>query len=200
MVNSSIARVPVNETALIDSGANMVFICADTVSKFQLPVFPLPKPKLVSVAIDEKKVATELTHYTKLLVKSHDSVFLSKVMHAVIVQHLCMPIILGLPFLIDNGIVCNYKCRECLATKVSPPYNLLQTTLPSPCHERVPNVLAALRERVQNLEFEETLVKHDEEMQTQFTSIFGPMPHVDDLPDQPQAWIKLIDPELILKS
>ena len=125
VVNSSTARAPVNETALIDSGANMVFIRADTVSKFQLPVFPLPKPKLVSVVIDEKKVATELMQYTKLLVKSHDSVFLSKVMHAMIVKHLCMPIILGLPFLVDNGIVCNYKRRECLATKLLPPYNLL---------------------------------------------------------------------------
>ena len=111
-----------------------------------------------------------------------------------------MPIILGLPFLVDNGIVCNYKHHECLVTKVSPPYNLLQTTSPSLCCERVPNVLAALCERLQNLEFEETLAKHDEEMRTQFASIFGPMPHVDNLPDQPRARIKLIDPELILKS
>ena len=81
VVNSSTARVPVNETALIDSGANMVFICADMVSKFQLPVFPLPKPELVSVAIDEKKVATELTHYTKLSVKSHVRVSLKSNAH-----------------------------------------------------------------------------------------------------------------------
>ena len=199
MVNSLTACVPVNEMALIDSGANMVFIRADTVSKFRLPVLPLPKPDLVSIAIDAKKVATELTHYMKLSVRSHDSIFLSKVMHAMIVQHLCMPIILGLPFLVDNGIVCHYKRCECLATKISPPYNLLQTPSPDPHLEKVPNVLAALRERLHNLEFEETLARHDREMRDQFASIFGPMPHVDKLPDQPHAQIKLINPELMLK-
>ena len=125
-VISSTACVPVNKTALIDSGANMVFIRADTVSKYQLPIFPLPKPKLISIVIDANKVATELTHYTKLSVKSCNSVFLSNIMHTIIVQHLCMPIILGLPFLVDNGIVCHYNRRECLATKLSSPYNLLQ--------------------------------------------------------------------------
>ena len=200
VVVSPTARIPVNETALIDSGANMVFIRADTISKFQLPIFPLPKPELVSVAINAKKVATKLTHYMKLSIKSRDSVFLSKVMHAVIVQHLGMPIILGLPFLVDNGIVCHYKSCECLATKLSPPYNLLRPPSPDPQREKIPNVLAALRERLQNLEFEETLATHDEEMRTRFASIFGPMPHVDELPDQPRVRIKLIDPGLMLKS
>ena len=200
MVISSTACVPVNETALIDSGANMVFIRADTVAKYQLPMFPLPKPELVSVAIDAKKVATELTHYTKLSVRSCDSVFHSNVMHAVVVQHLCMPIILGLPFLVDNGIVCHYNRRECLAMKLSPPYNLLQPLTPAPLHKRVPNVLAAIRQRLHNLHFEETLAKHNKEMRLRFEKIFGPMPHVDELPDQPRARIKLIDPDLLLKT
>ena len=137
-VISLTACVPVNKTALIDSGANMVFICADTVSKYQLPIFPLPKPELVSIAIIAKKIATELTHYTKLSVRSRDAVFQSNIMHAVIVQHLCMPIILGLPFLVDNGIVCHYNHCECLATKLSPPYNLLQ------CHDTTDRGLTRL--------------------------------------------------------
>ena len=71
-----------------------------------------------------------------------------------------MPIILGLPFLTANKIVCNYAACQCMATGQDPPYNLLmkttKTVLPI-TSAGGPDILAALKERITMLSFKEEL-------------------------------------------
>jgi hypothetical protein len=96
----------------------MVLIRPDVVEELGLPVFALKEPENVDVAISFSKTGIErknhsLVHYVKLRAFSSDSVFQSRVVHAVICPGLCMPVIFGLPFLEINDIICDHKNRAC---------------------------------------------------------------------------------------
>ena len=65
-----------------------------------------------------------LHHFVKLLVISLNNVCTSKTVHAIITPGLCMPVILGLPFLIHNNIVTDHKACSCIDKKKTG-YNLL---------------------------------------------------------------------------
>jgi hypothetical protein len=115
-----------------------------------------------------------------------------------------MPIILGLPFLISNNIVCDYAECTCTATKTNPPYNLL-TKSPKPkaplfIKTNAPDILAALRECITTLSFKEELADREADLRSHFSRIFEPPPHVDELPTDPVARIKLKDPNHTIKS
>lgn len=71
----------------------------------------------------DNKVNVMLTHCVKLSLTSTDNVWTSRVVYTVITPGLCMPIILGLPFLETNNIVCDHANQSCI-DKVSS-YNLL---------------------------------------------------------------------------
>jgi hypothetical protein len=101
------AGLSVKTTTLIDSGAHMMFIRPDLVKELELHTFCLNEPELVSIAIDAQGPAL-LTHYAQVTCTSPDNNFCSKVLNTVIAPKLCMPIILGLLFLCNHNIVCNY--------------------------------------------------------------------------------------------
>jgi hypothetical protein len=65
LAHGNAVDISVNTTALIDSGAHMVFIRPDLVERLNLERLPLPVSELVSVAIDESG-PNPLTHYVKL--------------------------------------------------------------------------------------------------------------------------------------
>ena len=67
-----------------------------------------------------------LVHYVKLRPSSSDSIFQSHLVHAVICPRLCMPVILGLPFLEVNDILCDHKHRACIVQDKNLNYNLLK--------------------------------------------------------------------------
>ena len=203
-VNNPTDRVSVKTLALIDSGAHMVLIRPDLVKRLNLKSFPLDQPERISVAMGSADRIDELTHYTTIDPASLDENFRSRPLHAVIAPGLCMPIILGLPFLCTNKIVCNYAERSCLVTTMSPPYNLMmkpakRQTIPG-LETVLPDVLAALKERIASLSFEEELETRETEIRSQFARIFEPPPHVQELPQQPVARILLKDPNHHIKS
>jgi hypothetical protein len=195
----------VNTTALIDSGAHMVFIRPDLADRLNLEQFPLPQPELVSVAIDTSE-PNALTHFVKLKLSSRDGIFTSTTVTAVIARNLCMPIILGLPFLCKNEMRSDYARRTCVTTVVSPPYDLLGTK-PStssksgcPLPSLTPDVLGAIRERITTLSLDALLTERETNFRKEFSQVFEPLPHVNELPLEPRARIRLKDPNSIIKS
>lgn len=142
--------ISVKARALIDSGAHMVLIRPDLVTRLNLASHPLKKPEQVNVALGSADQITQLTHFVIISLSSLDLCFRLKPLHTVIAPGLCMPIILGLPFLCINRITCNYAERTCLVTTMIPQYNLLNVS-----HERnqippldttLPDILASLKE------------------------------------------------------
>jgi hypothetical protein len=75
----------------------MVLIRPKTVSLLGLPLYTLPTPETIDVAISSSSsVPTLLTQYVKLKVTSLDGQWMSRTIFAVVAPGLCMPIILGL--------------------------------------------------------------------------------------------------------
>jgi hypothetical protein len=195
--NGGTAGLSVNTTTLIDSGAHMVFIRPDLVDKLELHSLRLTIPETVSVAINAQKPAP-LMHFVRLTIKSRDNVFESKVLNAVVTPGLCMPIILGLPFLCTNNISCNYATRKCFVTIKNKSYNLLSP--PKPSTQYAPYTLAAIHNRIASLSLENELTKRNDALRKEFAAVFEPLPHVDELPTQPRARIRLKNPDHCIKS
>ena len=82
-----------------------------------------------------------------------DGTFVSAPIHAVVTPGLCMPIILGLPFLTENKIVYNYAKYTCMVTHQLPAYNLLKSSLEMiPLMIKEPNILGMIIECIHVLE------------------------------------------------
>ena len=157
----------------------------------------------MNVGLGTSQKSGKLTHYVILEPSSLDGLFSSHLLHAVIAPGLCMPMILGLPFLTVNKIVCNYAAHQCMATENEPPYNLLlknKSQIALGINTNRLDILAALKEQIITLSFEEELAAREAEIQTRFTQVFEPPPQVDRLPTKPVAWIILKDKNLSIKS
>ena len=202
-IDNATDRISVKTRALIDSGAHMVLICPDLVKRLNLPSYPLATPENVNIALGSATQINQLTHYVTIDPASLDNQFRSHILHAVIAPGLCMPIILGLPFLCLNRVLCNYAECKCLVSTMKPAYNLM-TNVPkhtqATLETSLPDILAALRERITSLSFEEELQSREAKLQERFARIFEPPPHVDELPHEPVARIKLKDPQHSVKS
>jgi hypothetical protein len=74
----------------------------------------LHKPELVDVAFSKEKKKTELYYYVKLSLSSLDCAWTSRVVKAIVTPDLCLPIILGLPWLERNSIVTDHVARTCI--------------------------------------------------------------------------------------
>jgi Aspartyl protease len=134
---------PLKFNAMLDNGTHVVLIHPDTVSELQLERFKLKKPEKVSVAISDKKKETmTLINYVKFSVTSLDNAWTSKPIFAIIAPGLCLPLILGLPFLVKNNIVIDHADRTAV-DKVSsydllnPPIIKLLHCPPSKLHENI---------------------------------------------------------------
>ena len=112
-VHGLINDFPVKTRALIDNGAHVVLIRPELVAKLNLKKYRLRIPEIVDVAMNnEQKPRTELHEYVKLSLTSLDAVWTSKSVKALIAPGLCMPIILGLPFLIHNTVVTDHAAQR----------------------------------------------------------------------------------------
>ena len=105
---------PVKTRALIDNGAHLVLIHPDLVDHLGLKKYRLHKPELVDVAFSKEKKETELYYYVKLSLSSLDSAWTSRVVKAIVTPGLCLPVILGLPWLEWNSIVTDHAARTCI--------------------------------------------------------------------------------------
>ncbi|KIK03682.1 hypothetical protein K443DRAFT_94611, partial [Laccaria amethystina LaAM-08-1] len=84
------------------------------VDKLNLKKAHLHTPELVDVAVNnDQNSHSELHEYVSLSLSSLDAALTSKSVKALIAPGLCMPIILGLPFLIHNTIVTDHAAGSC---------------------------------------------------------------------------------------
>ena len=111
--------------SLIDNGTHLVLIRPEVADALHLKRHLLKTPETVSVAIDDgrKKEKKTLYDYIEFTVTSLDNAWTSKKVHAIVAPGLCMPLILGLPFLVHNDIVTDHAARSCIDKKTG--YNLL---------------------------------------------------------------------------
>ena len=187
--------------ALVDSGAHMVLIRPSLAHRLKLPVLSLPSPELVNVAISNGKSSRTLSQYVVLQPASADKSFVSKPIHAVLADKLSVPLILGLPFLVANKMICDYAKRECSVKRNGVTMNILAPkTPPPPPDVTVIDILAALHERARLPAPEHILLEHETTLRKKFSVVFEPLPHADELPEQPVARIKLKDPESTIKT
>src|SRR6201996_2257185 len=120
--------------------------------------------------------------------------FMSTPLQAIIAPGLCMPLILGLPLLMTNKVICNYVKHQCLATTSTPPYDLM--TLPLLCITsctNLPNVITAVLKHIQTLTLDDELTTRENELWSCFATVFEPPSHFNELPQQPLAHIRLKD-------
>ena len=130
-VHGLLTDFPVKTQALINNGAHVVLIHPDLIAKLSLRKYCLHKPETVDVAMNnEQKSRSELYKYVKLSLTSLDAVWTSNSVKALIVPNLCMPVILGLPFLIHNTIITDHAARTCVDK--SSKYDLLNPLPVSP--------------------------------------------------------------------
>lgn len=100
--------------ALIDNGSHLVLIDAALVKKLGLRLYTLPKPLDVSVAMSPKECDVfSLSQYVRLSCLSLDSEFHSHSVCTIVTPCLCMPLLLGGPFLSINHIVIDHELRMC---------------------------------------------------------------------------------------
>ena len=185
-------------TALIDSGAHLVLIRASLVQRLALSPVPLVTPLRVSTAISPDTKTHSLTHYVEISPSSLGLAFTSKPIHAVISNNLCAPIILGLPFLVTNEITCNYGKRTCIVTVNNKPFDLLA---PAPTVQlKSSDWLAAIYQKARTPATDHTLLELETKLRKQFQDVFEPLPHVDHLPKDPVARIRLKNPEHTIRT
>ena len=108
-----------------------------------------------------------------------------------------MPIILGLPFLTNHNVICDYAKRKCSVKIDEKEYNLL-----TPGHNTlaIPDTLASVQQRIKELTNQEDLEQRESTLRTEFASVFEPLPHVDKLPMQLHTRIRLRDPDNQIKT
>jgi hypothetical protein len=119
---------PVSVNALLDCGAHVVLIRPSTAKRLGLTPRKLRKPVPIDVAIDDKKgkvPSVMLDSFVSLSLSSADFFWTSKPVKAIIAPGLCTSVLLGLPFLTHNGIVCDFERRTACIKGIEPEYDLL---------------------------------------------------------------------------
>jgi hypothetical protein len=166
----------------------MVLIKPALAAQLGLTPIPLSQPEHVNVAISPANTANTFTHYVDLEPSMQNQKFCSNPVHAVLANKLSVPLILGMPFLVTNCIMCNYANREC---------NVLLHGTPQPNIKRV-DALATLIGKTQQPELE--LTHHENTAQEKFSRVFEQLPHTDELPTEPVARIQLKNPDIVVKT
>ncbi|RXW17191.1 hypothetical protein EST38_g8660 [Candolleomyces aberdarensis] len=130
---------PTPVTTMLDNGAGLILIDDTWATKLGLRRFPLRNPPTVGAAFTSN-TSTVPSHFVRLSVTSVDHAWTSSVVNAVIVKNLCVPILLGLPFLVENEIVVDHAARTAVAKTSG--YDLLAGLKRSPL-DRLSALLAA---------------------------------------------------------
>ena len=86
--------------------------------------------------------------------------------------------------------------RELLSIYPTKWKNLLLPDVPSPA----PNFISAILHRINTMEIESSMSNMENNLRKTFSKVFEPIPHVDELPQQPLARITLKDAEHMIKT
>jgi len=162
----------------------MVLIHSTLAHQLGLQPILLDTPEFINIAISEKKRPPSITHYMDIAPTTLSRNFQSRPLHAVMVDNLSVPLILGLPFLVTNSVSCNYAHRECNVRCHDHTINLLEQTPPE---FPVGDILASIHKHASDTEDDSILTRLEDEMHERFKCIFEPLPHTDELPHEPVA-------------
>ncbi|KAJ3495874.1 hypothetical protein NLJ89_g10566 [Agrocybe chaxingu] len=105
---------PTPVECMLDCGAHLVLIRPEVVADLGLPKRKLDEPVCVTLALENKKTVVFLDHYVNLSLSSLNNAWTSRPVYAIIAPGLCTNILLGLPFLTHNKIVCDYEKRTAI--------------------------------------------------------------------------------------
>jgi hypothetical protein len=98
--------------ALIDDGSDSVLINPEYADRLGLARRKLPKPKEVLMAVGKSnKEVFSFDEWVPLTIISSDQAWTSHTCKAILALNLCVPILLGNPFLAMNGIVIDHELR-----------------------------------------------------------------------------------------
>ena len=233
---------PIAVSSLIDNGAHVVLIRPEIVQKLNLPIQKLNRPECIDVAIDssnKEKKPQELSSYVLLSVSSLDHAFHAKPVRALITPGLCMPIILGLPWLEKNKIICDHADRSCYVKTTG--YNLLhppKITPPPPPRKKLRvqlkenrelkkraleelvavvkqkwlprrakdetvkalDIVAMIQNHIATISLLQDMDNREQKLKVEFSPVFEPIPHIDELPTTVLARIKLKEAERTIRS
>jgi hypothetical protein len=67
-------------------------------------------------------------------------------------------------------------------------------------NDREPNVVGAVRMKIETLSAQARLIKMGKDMITEFADVFALIPHVNRLPDEVHCWVKLKDAAQSIKT
>jgi hypothetical protein len=105
----SVSEFPVPVCSLLDIGCLSIVISDQLVKKLGLRRFPLPAEEDNLSSLSESPLSCR--EYVKLKASSTDGNWTSRVVRAKVNVGLCIPLILGMPFLSGEHIVIDSVCR-----------------------------------------------------------------------------------------
>jgi hypothetical protein len=114
--------------SMLDCGVHIVLINDALVKHLGLHHFRLHKPLPISVALNNSTCSnSHLYEYVKITLFAPDSSYVSQTIKAVIMPGLCVPLLLGLLFLVANNIVANFTAHTAIDKKCN--FDLLNPPL-----------------------------------------------------------------------
>ncbi|KAG1786930.1 uncharacterized protein HD556DRAFT_1247607, partial [Suillus plorans] len=197
----------VRVSALIDHGSSLVLVDEALSHKLGLRLRKLPKQLSISLALSKtQKQSFILSHFVKISCSSLDNAYTSRTVRAIVAPNLCTPLLLGGPFLQHNRIVIDHELRMCIAKDAG--YDLLHPQSPAPhikkagCETvRGVDIVAAVQNRINNLEQQTLLDAKDSAMKMEFKDHFPTdIPHNDSLPSDVLFRVQLKDANQIVQK
>lgn len=226
----NISEFPLSVSALLDIGCPSVVINSDLANKLGLRRYPMPPGEDNLSSLSESPLSCK--EYVKMELSSGNGSWKSTVFRAKVNTGLPVPLILGMPFLSSHQIIIDTESRTAkdkrtgydllnpeipsrdwapervvpppTLKRIRPPIKSLETAsepalagylLPAP-------IMAAVRERIETISFQEMLAKKEEELKSKYADRF-PLRLPDttnDVPDHIYHRIRLKDPNMTMKG
>lgn len=137
LISSSTASYQNTVHALIDHGSDSVLIDPILAARLGLTPKKLPKPKEVTMAIGDGEKTFFFDKWVPITIISSDQAWTLRSCRAILAPNLCVPILLGGPFLSFNGFVIDHELQTCVDKKtgydlLNPPSITWNVTKPRP--------------------------------------------------------------------
>jgi hypothetical protein len=139
--DSTDPRYDIPVRMLIDCGSSTVLMRSEITTALGLRRCRLPaSSKLDSVWGSEGTIVTE---YVQLRFSLRLFAWTSRFVHCLLVDELCAPIILSMPFLSHNDLIISFSSRKCVDSRTG--FNLLNPSYKHACSPVVPSLTHAKR-------------------------------------------------------
>ncbi|KAI0083200.1 hypothetical protein BDY19DRAFT_900664 [Irpex rosettiformis] len=191
---------------LIDCGSSTVLMRSEVAKALSLRIRKLPAPLSLNSAWGSQ--GAQVTNWVKLRISLRSLAWTSHSVRCLIVDDLCAPVILGMPFLSHNNLIIDCNRRKVLDSNtgfdiINPskgrasPASRASDTQPS--IEPMVNTVAAIRSRIEELALADRLVKLEQETRDKFHDVFpAGTPRLSDLPTDVYHRFKLKDPNMVI--